>query len=120
MNVLIIEDEILIQKSLKKLIEKRGHTVTATASGIEAIDLIKQNQFDRIISDLMLNDITGFDIIEDVKSKYTAQEISHLFIIITAYSSEQVLEKAKLYNCKILNKPFESISKAIDIFVGDE
>ena len=119
MNILIIEDEILIQKSLKKLIEKRGHTVQATASGIEAIELIKDNQFDRIISDLMLKDITGFDIIEDVKSKYSAEEISHLFIIMTAYSSDQVLAKAKLYNCKILNKPFDNIAKAIDIFVGD-
>lgn len=120
MNVLIIEDEILIQKSLKKLIEKRGHTVQATASGIDAIELIKENKFDRIISDLMLNDITGFDIIEDIKSKYSSEEISKLFIIMTAYSSEQVLDKAKLYGCRVLNKPFDDIKKAIDIFVGEK
>jgi len=120
MNILIIEDEILIQKSLKKLIEKRGHSVQATASGIEAIELIKDNDFDRIVSDLMLNDITGFDIIEDIKSKYSAEEIKQQFIIMTAYSSEQVLEKAKQYGCKVLNKPFEDIKKAIDIFVGEK
>lgn len=119
MNILIIEDEILIQKSLKKLIEKRGHTVMATASGIEAIELIKSNDFDRILCDLMLNDITGFDIIEDIKSRYSSDEISKLFIIMTAYSSEQVLEKANQYNCKVLNKPFSNINEAIDIFVGE-
>lgn len=118
MKVLIIEDEILIQKSLKKLIEKRGHEVAATASGIQAIELIKNNDYDRIICDLMLNDITGFDIIEDIKTKYSPYMISQKFVIMTAYSSDQVLEKAGHYNCQILNKPFENINEAIDIFVG--
>lgn len=120
MNILIIEDEILIQKSLQKLIQKRGHTVSVTASGIEAIEMIKQNEFDRIVCDLMLSDITGFDIIEDIKSKYTMKEISQKLIIMTAYSSEQVLEKAKQYNCTVLNKPFDDIQKAIDTFIGDQ
>ena len=43
----------------------------------------------------MLQDITGFDIIEDSKAKYSAQEISKKFVIITAYSSDQVLTKCQ-------------------------
>lgn len=118
MNILLIEDEILIQKSLQKFLERKGANVVATASGIEAVELIKQQTFDRIICDLMLNDITGFDILEESKSVLSSEEISKKFVIMTAYSSEQILEQASAYNCAFVNKPFESLESTIDLFLG--
>ena len=117
MKILIVEDEILIQRSLQKLLEKKGATVSATANGKEAIDLIVANDYDKIICDLMLQDITGFDIIEDCKKKYTTEEISKKFTIITAYSSDQVLVKARSYGCDVLNKPFEDMGEALKKFM---
>ena len=120
MKILIIEDEILIKKSLQILLEKRGADVISESSGKLAIELIKNNQFDRIICDLMLTDITGFDIIEESKQIYTISEISSKFIIMTAYSSTQVLEKATGYGCKVISKPFKDIHQTIDVFLGVE
>lgn len=117
MKVLLVEDEILIQKSLKMLMQKRGAEVTAVSSGKEAISEIKSHDFDRIVCDLMLTDISGFDVIEESKSKLSKDEISKKFIIITAYSSSQVIEKAKNYGCEVLNKPFENINEVIEIFL---
>ncbi|MCT4642531.1 MAG: response regulator [Bacteriovoracaceae bacterium] len=117
MNVLIIEDEILIQQSLKKLLEKFDINVDTATQGKEAINLLKTNKYERVVCDLMLKDITGFDIIEEMKSIFTNNQISNIFIIITAYSSEQVIEKAKKYNCLILNKPFEDIRSAINTII---
>ena len=118
MNILIVEDEILIQKSLTKLLEKKGATVTATASGKEAISLIKDNEYDKVICDLMLNDISGFDILEESKSKFSLDEIKVKFIIMTAYSSEQVHQKVENYGCKFLTKPFENLADAIKLFMS--
>jgi CheY-like chemotaxis protein len=115
MKILVIEDEILIQQSLKKLLEKMGAIVSTESRGMEALSKIKSESFDRIVCDLMLQDITGFDIIEDSKSIFSSQEISQKFIIITAYSSEQVLTKAKDYGCIVLNKPFSDMKKALSI-----
>ncbi|MAZ48812.1 MAG: hypothetical protein CME65_09620 [Halobacteriovoraceae bacterium] len=120
MKVLLVEDEILIQKSLKMLMEKRGAEVVAVSSGKDAILEIKQQEFDRIVCDLMLTDISGFDVIEESKSKLSTEEISSKFIIITAYSSSQVIEKANNYGCKVLNKPFENINEVIEIFLTNE
>lgn len=119
MKVLLIEDELLIQKSLKKLMEKRGATVTALSSGKAALEQIFAQDFDRIICDLMLQDITGFDVIEDAKKRYTQSEISKIFIIITAYTSQQVLEKAESYNCQIIGKPFEDLNEALGLFLSE-
>jgi CheY-like chemotaxis protein len=118
MKILVIEDEILIQQSLKKLLEKMGAVVSVESRGTEALTLIKSENFDRIVCDLMLQDITGFDIIEESKSLYSNTEISKKFIIITAYSSEQVLTKAHEYGCIVLNKPFNNMKLALDTMIN--
>jgi CheY-like chemotaxis protein len=118
-RILLIEDEPLIQKSLKKLLEKKGVEVTVESRGREAIQLILNQKFDRIICDLMLQDISGFDVIEESKARFTMAEISKLFIIITAYSSPHVIEKATQYGCLLLSKPFENIESALEIFLAE-
>ncbi len=119
-KILLIEDEPLIQKSLKKLLEKKGATVFVESRGKDAISQILNQDFDRIICDLMLQDISGFDVIEESKKRYSPREISKLFIIITAYSSNQVMEKANSYNCKLLSKPFQNIEEALSIFLNED
>ena len=116
-KILIVEDEILIQKSLKTLLEKRGAIVDCTGNGSEAISLINQSDYNRIVCDLMLQDISGFDVIEEAKKKYTPEDIANKFIIITAYSSEQVITKAKRYNCIIINKPFKNLGDALNLIL---
>ena len=114
MKILIIEDEILIQQSLKKLLTRRGCEVTTASSGNEALVHISNHQFDRIVCDLMLQDITGFDIIEESKKIFDERKIRDCFIIMTAYSSEQVLSKALEYGCVVLNKPFD-LDQALEV-----
>jgi CheY-like chemotaxis protein len=99
--------------------EKRGVHVTVESRGREAIELILNHNFDRIICDLMLQDISGFDVIEESKARFTVAEISKLFIIITAYSSPHVIEKATQYGCLLLSKPFENIEEALTIFLSE-
>lgn len=114
---LIIEDEILIQQSLKKLLERRGFDIDVSASGKQAIEFILNHDYDRIICDLMLQDISGFDVIEESKKKYRPKEISSKFIIMTAYNSPQVLNRANSYQCRLLNKPFDDLEQALKIMV---
>jgi CheY-like chemotaxis protein len=114
-TILIIEDEILIQQSLKKLFERRGLKVDVSASGKIAIDLILNNNYDRIICDLMLQDISGFDVIEESRKKFAPEEISQKFVIMTAYNSPQILSRANAYQCRLLNKPFDDLEQAMRI-----
>jgi CheY-like chemotaxis protein len=119
MNILIIEDEPLIRKSLSKLLKARGANVTEESSGKKALMHIRDNEYDRIVCDLMLTDITGFDIIEGSKAYYPIDLISTIFIIITAYSSEQVLERAQSYRCKLIQKPFNDLKEVINTIMGE-
>jgi CheY-like chemotaxis protein len=112
-KIFIIEDEVLIQQSLKKLFERKGFAVDVSASGKMAIDMIMVNDYDRIICDLMLQDISGFDVIEESKKRYSPSDISEKFVIMTAYNSPQVLTRANAYQCRLLNKPFDNIEEAL-------
>ena len=118
-KILLIEDEPLIQKSLKKLLEKRGAEVTVESRGREAIQLILHQNFDRIICDLMLQDISGFDVIDEAKRRFSMDEISNLFIVITAYSSPHIIEKVNQYGCHLIPKPFEDIDSVLAIFLTE-
>ncbi len=118
MKILIIEDELLIQKSLKKIFESRGATVLTSGQGRMAIQLFKDHCFDKILCDLMLQDITGFDVIEEYKGLYGKEEVSAKFIIMTAYSSNEVLAKASAYGCTLLSKPFSNLSEVINLILS--
>lgn len=113
-KILIIEDEILIQQSLKKLLERKGLSVDVSSTGKLAIDLILKNNYDRIVCDLMLQDISGFDVIEESKKRFSSDELSKIFVIMTAYNSPQVLSRANAYACRLLNKPFEDLEQALN------
>lgn len=117
MKILIIEDEILIQKSLKKLLELKNVQVNTQELGELAILDILENNYDRIICDLMLKDINGFDILEEAKKKYSPEEIARKFIIMTAYTSDQIIERAKKYSCPVISKPFTNINQTLEFMI---
>lgn len=119
-KLLIVEDEILILRSLQSLLTKRGAEVDGVKNGVEAIKLIREGNYDRVICDLMLKDITGFEVIEETKNHLGDKSVSEIFIIITAYSSEQILDRASKYGCPVLSKPFEDMGAALKLFLGDE
>lgn len=119
MNILIIEDEFLVLRSLTLLLKKKGHLVDGVASGREAIELIKSKSYDRILCDLMLQDITGFDILEESRGILDSETLSKKFILMTAYTSPQVIERAKIYKCPLLNKPFPNMETALKLIEGD-
>lgn len=120
MKILIIEDEILIAKSLAKMLSLRGHDVETTPLGQEGIELVFNNDYNRVICDLMLQDISGFNVLEEAKKKYSNSEIKRMFIIMTAYNSAETLEKVKAYECLFLQKPFSDLRNTLTLIEGDD
>lgn len=113
-NILIVEDEVLILQSLKLLIEAKGHRVKTVSNGQDAIKHIKEQSYDKIVCDLMLQDISGFDIIEETIAAKGIDEVKEKFIIISAYLSPQIVERASSYGCLFISKPFGDIQATID------
>ncbi len=82
-KILIVEDDVNLNRGLLHVIKKQGYEACSATSGEEALQYIKKYSFDLIISDFKLPGIDGKQVLKAAK-KYDA---SILFIMITAYGT---------------------------------
>src|SRR5580700_439389 len=66
-TVLVVEDETKLRKLLRSYFEREGMVVLSTASRSEAIDLAQRGRPDLVILDLVLADIPGEDVAQDLR-----------------------------------------------------
>ncbi len=67
MQILYVEDDRLLAKSVELLLQKEGHFCHSTNLGERAIELAKRNKYDVIVLDVMLPDIDGFQVINRLR-----------------------------------------------------
>lgn len=67
--VLIADDEDYIRKLVSTALEHENILVYQAKNGNEALELIKRISFDLIISDIMMGDINGYDVISTIRSQ---------------------------------------------------
>lgn len=92
-KILVVEDENIIALNIKKKLKSFGYTVPAIVSTAE--DAIKMTEItfpDLILMDVMLKgEMDGVQAIEEIRKKFDIP-----VIYLTAYSDDEVLERAKL------------------------
>ncbi len=69
-NILIVDDEKLIVKGLKHSLEQHGYKVFTAYSGNEALELLKNEDIDFIILDLMLPDMDGMIVCKKIREEF--------------------------------------------------
>lgn len=81
-SILVVDDEEIICDVLQDALDP-FYKVTTCNSGKEALNLIGQNDYDIVITDLKLSDISGIDVLNFIKTRDEYIEV----IIITGYAS---------------------------------
>lgn len=103
-SILIIDDEILTLKNLKRVLSKEGYEVLLADSGETGIEIFRKNLPNLVIIDLMLPGIDGVEVLKQIK----ITDENTVVIMITAY---EILEKAvqsmKMGAYDYLLKPFK-------------
>jgi two-component system, sensor histidine kinase and response regulator len=86
LKLLLAEDNMVNQQLARKLLEKRGHTVTIANNGLEAIALLSRQTFDLILMDVQMPEMDGFEATAAIRKK-EATTGGHLPIIaMTAHA----------------------------------
>jgi two-component system NtrC family sensor kinase len=67
-NILIVDDEIGVCYTIKDILEDEGYGVSITLNGNDAIEAIKDNSFHVAIIDINLPDISGLEILKEIRS----------------------------------------------------
>lgn len=112
-KILIIDDEKLVRDFLLETLKRKKYDVEAVETGQKALTLLKEKQFDLIITDMKMPGLTGIDVLKKTKELYP----STLVVIITAYGSiENAVEAMRLGAFNYLIKPFspDSIEAIIE------
>ena len=68
-HILLVDDELSIQRAMAPLLRSRGYSVTVAGTGAEAIDLFSRDRPDLVILDLGLPDMNGLDVCRQVRER---------------------------------------------------
>ncbi len=104
-TILLVDDDPEFRKAMKKVLEKSDYDVTVAGDGQEALEILTEETFDLIISDLRMPEMNGMGFMEEIKRK----KIDIPVIIITGYG--EVKSYMDLMNMGVfdyLNKPVKS------------
>lgn len=102
-KVLVVDDEMLVRNFLAETLRRKNLDAYTAENGQKALQLIKENNFDMVITDMKMPDLTGIDLLLKIKenSPHT------LVVVITAYGSiENAVEAMRLGAFNYLIKPF--------------
>ena len=66
-RILIVDDEINIRRVVKEYAEFEGYEVGEAANGMEAVELVKNNDYDLIVMDIMMPKLDGFSTCKEIK-----------------------------------------------------
>jgi len=122
-SILVIDDERSMRELLDVLLSKEGYEITCAESGRKAISLVEKKDFDLLLCDIKLGDISGIDVLRAAKKKN--QNI--VVIMISAYAStETAVEAMNEGAYDYVPKPFnnnelkETISNALELKTIDQ
>lgn len=104
-SILVVDDETSMREFLEVLLTKEGYRVTTAKNGKKALKLIQKNAYDLVLSDIRLGDITGLDVLRDVKRLHPDTVV----IMISAYSTTEIAVEAMNEGAyDFVPKPFDN------------
>ena len=104
-NLLVVDDEDVIRKGMRRILEAEGYQVTTSASGRTAIEKIQEQDFDVVITDLKMPGMDGIEVLKTIKILQPEVPV----IIITGYSTvDTAVDAMKNGAFDYIAKPFTS------------
>jgi two-component system, sensor histidine kinase and response regulator len=101
--ILLIEDEARLQENLQTLLQSEGYQVSTAQNGAEGIKRLRQESFDLVITDLVMPEVDGFQVLEYLKA-YSPETV---VVVMTAYvSAGSVIDALRKGAYDYLSKPF--------------
>lgn len=91
MKVLVVEDNVSGKLLLFKILKREGYQVFSSGNGAEAVELLKKETFDAVLTDWMMPQLDGIELIHYIRKNIVPVPV---LIMITALDSRQAREKA--------------------------
>jgi len=104
-HVLVVDDEGAIRYSISKTLQRVGYQVSSASSGEEALDLMNDQVFDVVLTDIRMSGVSGVELLSRIKER----QPDTVVILMTGYASlSTAVEALRLGAHDYLIKPSSS------------
>lgn len=102
-TVLVVDDEELVRNLIVTLLSKSGHTSVTAVDGVDALDRMKGNQIDAVITDIKMPNMDGVALTAEILKRYPGLPI----LVMTAFGEEYTAGAAIAAGAReYIKKPF--------------
>ncbi|MGB5085380.1 MAG: adenylate/guanylate cyclase domain-containing protein [Methylocystis silviterrae] len=107
-RILVVDDNASNRELLKRRLERQGHSVALAENGSCSLEMLRQAPFDLILLDLLMPDISGFDVLSILKSDPDLRDIP--VIVISALNEiDSIVRCIEAGADDYLAKPFDPV-----------
>ncbi len=103
-KIIVVEDEEISRKNLEHILQKEGYDVISVDSGVKALDLLKSQSFDLVITDLKMKQVDGMQVLQKTRELQPYTEVIMLTGYATVESSVQAMREGAYY---YIAKPYK-------------
>jgi two-component system response regulator HydG len=89
-RILVVDDEPIEMALMQMTLEKAGHTVVALTSPKEAVERVSASDFDVVLTDLMMNELSGLEVCERVLGARSDTRV----VVVTGHGSMETAIEA--------------------------
>lgn len=102
-RILIVDDEPIVGKRLKLSLEQHEFEVDVALTGKEAIEMVTEDRYTFVVTDIRMDDIDGIEVLSHVKKVSPSTKV----IIITGYATIELAREAIARGAmEFIAKPF--------------
>ncbi|MBW2184781.1 MAG: PAS domain S-box protein, partial [Deltaproteobacteria bacterium] len=103
MKVLVVDDDLNLRETLKEMLSHFGYECKIAANGREALNLLQEEHFPIVLSDVRMPEMDGIELLKKTKKNYPEIDV----IIITGYGKEHsFIDMVKAGASDFIVKPF--------------
>ncbi|HYF68223.1 MAG TPA: response regulator [Ohtaekwangia sp.] len=107
--ILVVEDNIVNQLLVKKVLAKTGCRIDIATNGVQAVELVKANDYDLILMDLQMPEMDGYETTEYIRTKLQSPKSHVPIIAMTAHAFGSDVTKCIAVGMNdYISKPFKS------------
>ena len=119
-RILLVDDDDMSRGAIHKMLERAGYAVESTSDGDEVIRMYGQEAADLVITDLIMPDKDGLEIIQDLRRLNPQVRILAISGGGRVDANEYLAVARKFGAVEVLSKPFtkDDLRKAVDAALG--
>ena len=117
-KIMVVDDEKIVCDMAKKILENEGYEVETFMDSEMALERIRQQRFDLVVTDLKMENVSGMDILKEVNRLYPDTRV----IMLTAYATlDATIEAIRERIYDFFPKPvkIEELKQSVKKALGD-